>query len=157
MDEPAITVERRIAVVFLVDRRGRILMQQRTADAATSPNQWTMPGGKIEEGEQPIEAAHRELYEETGLRADTLEPFWSGTRPSVRNPRNGVVEVFAFSAATDAEQSDVVLGEGQAMIFLSAAEALAKDLGVTAEILLPAFLESPRYAALIARGPDEPR
>jgi 8-oxo-dGTP diphosphatase len=152
MSEDQLVIERRVAVVFLVDRRGRLLMQQRTADAAVSPNQWTMPGGKIEEGEEPIDAAHRELLEETGLRVDRLEPFWFGTRPSVSNPENGVVQVFSYSGATDAEQDDVVLGEGQAMLFLTAEEARAKDLGVTAALILPSFLESPRYASLRARS-----
>ncbi|HLL68862.1 MAG TPA: NUDIX hydrolase [Micromonosporaceae bacterium] len=152
MSEAQPVVERRVAVVFLVDRRGRILMQQRTADAAVSPNQWTMPGGKIEAGEQPLEAAHRELYEETGLRTDVLEPFWFGTRPSVSNPEHGVVEVYAYVGTTDAGQDDVVLGEGQAMIFLDPEEALAKDLGATAVRLLPRFLASLEYAGLRARS-----
>ncbi|WP_397448166.1 NUDIX hydrolase [Pseudomonas sp. NA-150] len=35
-------------------------------------SKWTLPGGKIEIGETPFEAAVRELEEETGLLADDL-------------------------------------------------------------------------------------
>jgi hypothetical protein len=90
------------------------------------------------------------VLEETGLVVDAVEPFWTGTRPSVSNP-DAVVEVHAFCAAIDARQEDVVLGEGQAMLFLAPEEALARDLGVTAALLLPRFLASPQYAALANR------
>jgi putative (di)nucleoside polyphosphate hydrolase len=40
---------------------------------------WQMPQGGIDEGEEPLPAAHRELYEETGMKSLTLlaeAPRW---------------------------------------------------------------------------------
>jgi 8-oxo-dGTP diphosphatase len=140
-------IERRVAVVFLVDPEGRILMQHRDQHAKVSPNQWAMPGGKIEEGETPEEAARREVLEETGLVAGDIAPYVTRTRPSVTTV-DGLVEMHVFYGPTEATQDDVVLGEGQAMVFLTPEETLALDLGVTAALLVPGFLASPQYRAL---------
>ena len=35
---------------------------------------WECPGGHIEPGETPVEAAHRELYEETGAQEARIDP-----------------------------------------------------------------------------------
>lgn len=142
-------IERRVVAVFLVDREGRILMQHRSPHAKISPNQWTLPGGLVEEGEAPLEAGRREVYEETGIVVERLDAFWAGTRPSVTDP-TAVVEIHTFCAATDARPQDLVLGEGQALLFLPADEALARDLGVNAAIVLPLFVASPEYAMLRA-------
>ena len=53
------------AVIFQDDK---ILVCQRTRHQ-TMPLKWEFPGGKIEEGEQPRDALHRELDEELGIDA----------------------------------------------------------------------------------------
>lgn len=140
-------IERRVAVVLLVDRQGRILMQHRDSKAKVSPNQWAFPGGSIEPDESPVAAAHRELHEETGLTAPGLRFYGVFNRVSVNNPA-ATVEIHAYCGPTDAVQDDVVLGEGQAMVFLTPEEAGRRDLGITAELLLPGFLASDEYSQL---------
>jgi ADP-ribose pyrophosphatase len=56
------------AVVMAVDDRKRILLvRQYRLPAAKSL--WELPAGKLDEGEKALQAARRELTEETGYRA----------------------------------------------------------------------------------------
>lgn len=49
--------------LLIVDKKtGKILCLSRRND----PNQFSMPGGKVEEGETPLEGLRREVYEELG-------------------------------------------------------------------------------------------
>lgn len=45
---------------------------QENSEYDGSPQLWQMPQGGIDKGEDPLEAAYRELYEETGMRTVTL-------------------------------------------------------------------------------------
>lgn len=55
------------ATAVVTDAAGRILLVLRNREPGR--HQWALPGGFVETGESPVEAARRELEEETGLRA----------------------------------------------------------------------------------------
>ncbi len=63
-----------VAVGVLRAPDGRVLLTERKPgkDAAGF---WELPGGQIEPGESPAQAAARELLEEVGVRADELAPW----------------------------------------------------------------------------------
>lgn len=57
---------------MLLNREGRAFVGRRS-EGANAPegegNWWQMPQGGLDEGEEPEEAARRELFEETGVRS----------------------------------------------------------------------------------------
>jgi 8-oxo-dGTP diphosphatase len=99
------TMEIRLAGCVLTDEDDRVLLLHRNTSELT---QWELPGGKVEPGESPEVAAVREVYEELGVRVETLkflgetsfrqsETDWhyswfrgstsSGVRPDIREPQ----------------------------------------------------------------------
>jgi 8-oxo-dGTP diphosphatase len=142
-------VGHRIALILVVGRDGALLMQQRDDDARIDPGRWTPPGGHIEPGETPAEAARRELLEETGLVAGELVPLWHGTRPD-RTAPGKLIEWNVFGTAVPAGQEDVVLGEGQALEFMPPDKVANLNLTDVASGVIPPFLDSDRYHQLAA-------
>jgi putative (di)nucleoside polyphosphate hydrolase len=69
------------AGVALVNREGLVFIGRRRKErsAPLPGHEWQMPQGGIDEGEDPLEAARRELHEETNVRTVTLlaeAPQW---------------------------------------------------------------------------------
>ncbi|MGU7769173.1 NUDIX hydrolase [Burkholderia sp. MR1-5-21] len=64
----------RIDTSSLVKERATIVCRQgrRVLLVARTASRWTLPGGVIKRGETPLEAAHRELSEETALEGLAL-------------------------------------------------------------------------------------
>jgi 8-oxo-dGTP diphosphatase len=134
-------LKRQLAAVVLVNETKQLLLQYRGPDAPTSPHQWSLIGGGIEPGETAEEAALREVREETGLHLqEPLAQLWHGLLPSV-SQLAAYNEWFVFLAQTQARQSDVSVGEGDAMIFFPLSQVFRLDLAPSALYLLSlAFL-----------------
>jgi len=64
----AIIHHRGSAVMMPVDVRGRVLLVRQYRLAA-GDSLWELPAGRVDEGEKVLQAARRELLEETGIRA----------------------------------------------------------------------------------------
>lgn len=134
---------RHLACTFLVDRSGAVLLQLRDDQAPRYPGVWGLPGGGVEPGETFAEAAERELWEETSLRSSAPLRFFGVQE----NQAEGFVKQY-FYGPTTAAQSDVVLGEGAAMLFVPAADLAAREFTPGTAEMIERFLSSPEYASL---------
>jgi 8-oxo-dGTP pyrophosphatase MutT (NUDIX family) len=116
-----------VAVVLLPDDEGRacFLLTRRADRLRAHARQWALPGGRVEPGESPTEAARRELLEEVGLAlgADTalgvlddyptrsgflITPvvFWGGADPVLTPNPDEVASVHRVPLA-DLDHPDV--------------------------------------------------
>jgi 8-oxo-dGTP pyrophosphatase MutT (NUDIX family) len=98
--------KKKVVNTIILDDEGRFLIIKRTDTAPTHPLHWDLPGGHIEDGEEPEEAAKREAFEETGLIVsdlkaknvpDSFRHFfvtknYSGKIEFKENPESGVIE-----------------------------------------------------------------
>lgn len=72
------SINRLTSRVLLFDRENRVLLFLTKAPDTSGVARWLTPGGGVDAGESHLEAALRELHEETGLVLESLEgPVWS--------------------------------------------------------------------------------
>jgi len=136
------------ACTLLVDRRGWILLQERDEHARIAPERWAASGGHVEAGESFLEAAIRELDEETGLSVAPEELQLVGIY-DIHHPETDSDDKMAlYAGATTATDADIVLGEGRRIVFVDPAKILDLPLSDSARAVLPGFLESEVYATL---------
>lgn len=95
------------------------LLCQRATDLRRHAGQWALPGGRVENGETPLEAGLRELDEELGIRLGpetvigwlddyptrsgyviTPVVLWGGSDPALRPAEQEVLAVYRVSLET---------------------------------------------------------
>jgi mutator protein MutT len=101
--------------VVLVRDDNAVLLQLREEKTEIAfPSHWCLPGGKVEIGETPEQAARREFKEETGYVLDKIYPL----TPEVYSLPNGQkIERHLFWARYDSQQ-EIKCYEGQKMEFV---------------------------------------
>lgn len=84
-----------VSSIAVFNSEGQMLWGLRNDD-----EKWTMPGGHAEEGEDPRDAAIRELWEESSLKVDEVEFLGDGY-----GGRDGNIHVFCYKAIVDGDPS----------------------------------------------------
>jgi 8-oxo-dGTP diphosphatase len=83
-----------LLVGSIVMQQGKILLLKRLETKKFLPGYYDLPGGKVEEGEDPNKAVLRELAEETGLKGEIIHPYnvWS-TILSISGAQEHIIEI----------------------------------------------------------------
>ena len=123
------------ASIIVENNEGEVLLLLRdNKSTIVYPNHWTLVGGKVEEGETPEMGAHRELTEETGLRAHLS--FW---KQYDRQHPLFIVDQYIYLAKVDTSPETLILGEGQALQFFKPAEIKHLKIGYGFKALLDEY------------------
>jgi 8-oxo-dGTP diphosphatase len=160
----------RVAAYAVIVRDDKVLLS-RLAPYLAPTERWTLPGGGVEFGEHPRDAAIREIYEETGLRAQVGEQAWidsaliggretDGKRHAVRivydgwvgadAPEPRVIETDGSTVDARWHELDDVLG-GKVPVVPMVAEALRAHLPVKRQRLAAKALVRRGDRILLAR------
>ena len=141
----------RFSGVFLVDRRGWVLLQERDEQPVIDPEKWGLVGGHLDDGEQFEEAAYRELEEETGIRLEPGELLMWREVEIFHEAYDSLDTMQVWVGATGLTDDDVVVGEGRQIVFVEPGRALTLDLTASAALVVPEFLRSEVYRELAGR------
>lgn len=70
-----------IAKTVLIDGSSRVLLLKRSLTDGARPGEWDFPGGGVDEGEDVMQAATREIFEEAGINIELkqLSLIYTGT------------------------------------------------------------------------------
>ncbi|MFA5926201.1 MAG: NUDIX domain-containing protein [Parcubacteria group bacterium] len=109
-----------------VRKDGKYLLLKRAENKKWAPGKVHAIGGKIDPNENPLEGAKRELWEESGIRANNykLEVVFLEIAPYADDPNNWLV--FYFTA--DYESGEPKGSEEGDLLWLSPDEIYGSDL-----------------------------
>ncbi|MGW5173170.1 NUDIX hydrolase [Streptomyces sp. NPDC004082] len=91
--------------VAIIVADGKVLMARRRA--AEGEVSWVFPGGAIEAGESPEEAAVREVAEETGLKVEAVQVLGDRVHPKSGVPMHYVAVRLVGGEATVADDEEL--------------------------------------------------
>ncbi|MCB9834463.1 NUDIX domain-containing protein [Candidatus Nomurabacteria bacterium] len=97
------------ALIINDDGQYLLLREASTYTEGTNIGKYSIPGGRLEIGEQVEDGLYREVKEETGLNVEIIKPiFVREWRPVIKGIRNQIVGIYFLCKA---ESTQVILSD----------------------------------------------
>lgn len=121
-----------------MNAENKVLLQLRSKDDYLYPDCWTLPGGRVEEGESLEQAIIREVREELGWDLRGCGLF----RTIVLNDSDGMMERHIYWDKISERAEDLRLGEGAALRFFSSEEVSELEVAFDLKPVITDFLKT---------------
>ena len=89
---------------IIVKANNKVLLCKRNNDGSL-PGEWSIPGGKLEDNETPIDGAVREFYEETNLKVNSPLNLCGMLKRYTRDGKNVKGLMYTFLMEVDKEMN----------------------------------------------------
>jgi 8-oxo-dGTP diphosphatase len=129
----------KVAVAVFIERDSRVLLVRRAMNPERG--KWALPAGYVDYGEDPREAAKREVREETGLEIESTRLVSVEGSPGTFGA--SIVIVYAASVANGAARPQ---DDAEAVLWLSASDPLPELAFDSTRMMLDAWLAEQRHA-----------
>jgi mutator protein MutT len=128
----------RFAGIVLINDEAKVLLQLRSSFERLYPNWWTLPGGRVEEGETSEQAIRREVKEELGIDLRSYDLF----ETIVEKTEQETVERRIYWANISERVESLILGEGAALEYFSSAEVSKLNVAFDLKPVIMNFLKT---------------
>lgn len=128
----------RFVGIILVNVEGKVLLQLRSEDDYLYPNCWTLPGGRVEEGENLEQAILREVKEELGFDLRAHDLF----KTIIENSLSETTERHIYWGRISERIENLELGEGTALMYFSLEEIPRLEVAFDLKPVIIDFLKT---------------
>lgn len=105
-----------------------LLIQRGNGPKEPFPNSWAIPGGFVDPGEKPIDAARRELKEETKITMNKPLRFVGLFNKPGRDPRRKFVWSYVYAVKVDEELAAKGSDDAQQAKWIDIRDAMSMNL-----------------------------
>ena len=119
--------------ILSVNKKGSILITKRHSEKHYG-GLWEITGGSVLAGESHFEAAIRELYEETGLKANSDELYYCGEIVRRGNSGGNAIHIF-YLYKSDFTEKNIKLQESETVDFKICTPSEIYDMTIEGEFI----------------------